>query len=84
MDEYFRGVIWPRKIGNAYNYAVVGAIVTPHKIAEFNGNEFVLSGYCFGLKDSLSMIRKGHYPYVVGDATEVLVSLGDIIEGEPQ
>ena len=33
------------KLVHENNYAVVGAIVTLHKIAEFDGNEFVLSGF---------------------------------------
>lgn len=76
--EHLRAVIWPRdQVGVAYRYLIVGMLVSDEKIEEFEGkNEIFLDGSSH-LADLLPMIRHRESNFK-GDATNVLLSLGDM------
>ncbi len=85
IREHLRAVVWPRKPAKEkgkptnYRYAIVGMLVTDKPIEGLEGeNEILLDGASFGLTDALvSMEKKVNAGQPFGDATGVLLSLGD-------
>lgn len=78
MREHFRGVVWPRRNPDAqgrYRYAVVGCLVTDKPLEFDEKNEIVLDGHAAGMSDSLQTIVQKVPNIVLGDATNVLLSL---------
>ena len=93
INDFFRGVVWKRDDRKApdgrtiYRYTVVGILVTDEPIDGLPGSielpsETVLSGFTALLAEALGSIRKAKAKIRFGDATDVLLSLGDNVEEE--
>jgi hypothetical protein len=89
-SEYLKCVLWPRvplkEEGKAtnYRYVIVGMLITdqPLQLPEVSRvTEVVIDGKTFGLSDLLELAAKAHGrapTQIIGDATDVLLSLGEI------
>lgn len=91
--EHFRGVVWPRQqpeqdTNGNYRYVIVGMLITDKPIPDFDYNELVLDGTLNifdgenGISGNLQRLAKYDPAYPVGDASDVLLNLNDIV-GEP-
>lgn len=92
--EHFRGVIWPRgeqpdaQGKPTYRYVVVGMLVTDEPIPGLDPNETVVDGGLrryvdeLGMAGALGQLPKFSASRPLGDASDVLLSLEDIV-GEP-
>lgn len=93
MNQYFKGVVWPRESEDVqvksgkrttvtrrvYRYVVVGMVVTDEPIEKFEGkNEIVLDGPVDGMVEPLLSIKSRKPEYILGDANSVLEGLNDI------
>jgi hypothetical protein len=84
MDcEYLKAIIWPRKKVSKYGetfyqYTIVGQLLTNEPIIGLEGNEILVDGATYALNDILAEVRKRKPNQVVGDATDVLLTLGDL------
>lgn len=91
--DHLRCVVWPRKpikskgspTGKVYRYTVVGMLVSDTPIDSIEGkNEVILDGGGYGLRlgDTIGSIVQKKPKFKLGDATEALLALGDVVEEE--
>lgn len=92
--EAFRGVIWPREVladsqgKSVHRYVIVGMLVTEKPIEGLAPNETVIDsmvsffGDETGIGPALSKAQKFEAAFPLGDASNVLLSLNDIV-GKP-
>jgi hypothetical protein len=86
MNEHIRGVIWPRKSKDGtFGYAIVAMLVTDKEIPELavkdarGISQVVVDSRTFGMADLLATLphKKLEDWRILGDASDVLCSLGD-------
>lgn len=84
MKQHFRGTIWPHPLEDKgiYRYVVVGMIVTDKPLEGLSGNQIVLDGHAAGMAEALETITQKEANIVVGDATDVLLNLKILCNGE--
>lgn len=92
--EHFRGVVWPHgeqpdaQGKPTYRYVLVGMLVTDEPIPGLDPNETVIDGTMrryvgeLGMAGAIGKLPKFKASQALGDATNVLLSLEDIV-GEP-
>lgn len=84
MKQHLKAIVWPRDQAGAkkrkiFRYVIVGMVVTDEPIIGFEGkNELLLNGPSLDLVPALQTIKRRKPKRVVGDATDVLLSLNDI------
>jgi hypothetical protein len=82
MFSWFRGVVWPRPLEHqrVYRYAIIGMLITDKPLSNLDGNEFVLDGPVFALRDEVNNLQQKSPAITIGDANMVLTSLDEIIK----
>lgn len=89
QKEHVKTVIWPRDPivgpeGTIYSYAIVGMLVTDRPVFEGRDinesgiHQILLDGPCHGIANLLECVHTRETDCIVGDATDVLLSLKDI------
>ena len=81
--EHLKAIIWPRKISQSngktvYQYTIVGQLITDRPIVELPGYQALLDGSSYGLADVLANTYQREPQQMVGDATDVLLNLGNL------
>lgn len=80
FKEWFRGVIWPRKSKDKlYRYVIIGMIVTEKPISNLDKNQYIFNGNAFGLSDIIEHVAYVEDNRPLGDASDVLLRLDDLI-----
>lgn len=89
IKQFIKGICWPRgkttakeegsdKETECFRYVIVSMIITDKPLDGLEGNEFVLEGEAYGIAESLEKISKRKPNRIVGEASEVLLSLKEI------
>jgi hypothetical protein len=89
MKEHLRSIIWPRQPLDGkggvklYRYTIVGILITDQPIDGLEGKtEVLLDGSSEGMANILASVKTKKVPFVMGDASNVLLSLADIPMGD--
>ena len=83
--QHFRGTVWPRPEladKGIYRYVVVGMIFTDKPLDGLSDNQIVLDGHAAGMAEALETITQKEANIKVGDATDVLLNLKYLCNGD--
>jgi hypothetical protein len=85
MDQYFKGIIWPRGPaptpvgGKLYRYTVIGMVITDKPLPDLEGkNEVLLEGHAAGIAEAIDSIPQRDPAYRVGTADSILLNLKNL------